>query len=150
MNPQAEVPPPIPPSSGLPVVAEPPRRKRLSRRASIIGGLVAVVLLVALGGLAWYLTRPAGTTSAAGAGGPGGGRGGAASTVGVATAERASIPIILDALGTVTPQATVKVRPQVSGVLEKVLFKEGQMVRAGDLLATIDARQFEMARRGAT
>ena len=58
---------------------------------------------------------------------------------------RSSIPVILEALGTVTPQATVKVRPQVSGVMEKVLFTEGQMVRAGDLLATIDARQFEMA-----
>ncbi|MBK5203980.1 MAG: efflux RND transporter periplasmic adaptor subunit, partial [Polaromonas sp.] len=66
-------------------------------------------------------------------------------TVGVATAERASIPIILEALGTVTPQATVKVRPQVSGVLEKVLFKEGQRVRAGELLASIDPRQFELA-----
>jgi multidrug efflux system membrane fusion protein len=65
--------------------------------------------------------------------------------VGVATAERASIPLLLEALGTVTPQATVFVRPQVSGVLQKVLFKEGQMVRAGELLATIDPRQFEMA-----
>lgn len=51
----------------------------------------------------------------------------------------------MDALGTVTPQATVKVRPLVSGVLEKVLFKEGQMVKAGQLLAMIDPRQFELA-----
>lgn len=63
----------------------------------------------------------------------------------MATAEKASIPIVLEALGTVTPLATVRVRPQVSGVLEKVLFKEGQMVKAGELLATIDPRQFEMA-----
>ena len=68
-----------------------------------------------------------------------------ASTVGVATAESSSLPVILEALGTVTPQSTVKVRPQVSGVMEKVLFKEGQIVRAGDLLATIDARPFELA-----
>jgi len=65
--------------------------------------------------------------------------------VGVATAERASVPITLDALGTVTPLATSRVRSQVSGVLNKVLFKEGQMVRAGELLATLDARQFELA-----
>ncbi len=128
-------------------------RKALSRRASVVGALVAVLLLAGLGGLAWYLTRP-GTTPAGAAGprpgggsggGPGGARGPAASTVGVATAVLADVPVVLDALGTVTPQATVRVRPQVSGVLEKVLFKEGQMVRRGDLLATIDPRQFEMA-----
>ena len=133
-----------------------PQRKRISRRTSIIGAIVAILLLAALGGLAWYLTRPAtpGATGAApgfgGPGGPGGGRGGPASTVGVATAEKASVPVVLDALGTVTPQATVRVRPQVSGVLERVLFNEGQMVKKGDLLAVIDPRQFEMALMQAT
>jgi multidrug efflux system membrane fusion protein len=154
MNPRTpeepEVPAKIPESS--------PRR-RISRRTSIIGAVVAILLLAALGGLAWYLTRPAtpGAASAGagfggGPGGPGsgGGRGGAASTVGVATAEKASIPVVFDALGTVTPQATVKVRPQVSGVLERVLFSEGQMVKKGDLLVTIDPRQFEMALMQAT
>lgn len=128
-------------------------RKALSRRASMVGALVAVALLAGLGGLAWYLTHPGATPAGAtgprpgggSGGGPGGGRGPAASTVGVATAVLADVPVVLDALGTVTPQATVKVRPQVSGVLEKVLFQEGQMVRRGDLLATIDPRQFEMA-----
>ncbi len=127
-----------------------PPRKHLSRRASLIGGMVAVLALAGTGWLAWRLTHPSAdpASTAAGPGGPGGqaGRRNApATTVGVATAERSSIPVILEALGTVTPQATVKVRPQVSGVMEKVLFKEGQMVRAGDLLATIDPRQFEMA-----
>jgi len=123
-----------------------PPRKRLSRRASIIGSVIAVLLLAGTGWLAWHLTRPA-TDTGATAGGPGGAfrRGPPSTTVGVATAEKASIPIVLEALGTVTPQATVRVRPQVSGVLEKVLFKEGQMVKAGELLAIIDPRQFEMA-----
>ena len=127
----------------------------VSRRAKWAGSVVAILVLAGLGGLTWYLTRPAAPMAATasfggpgGAGGPGAGRGG--STVGVATAERASIPVILDALGTVTPLATAKVRPQVSGVLQKVLFKEGQMVRAGELLATIDARQFELAVAQAT
>jgi multidrug efflux system membrane fusion protein len=124
--------------------AVPPPRKRLSRRASIIGSVIAVLLLAGTGWLAWHLTRPAADPTA---GGPGGAfrRGPPSTTVGVATAEKASIPIVLEALGTVTPLATVRVRPQVSGVLEKVLFKEGQMVKAGELLATIDPRQFEMA-----
>ena len=130
--------------------AAPHPGKRLSRRASIIGGVLAVLALAGTGWLAWHLTHPspeAGTTAGT-AGGPGGAagrRGPPATTVGMAAAERASIPVVLEALGTVTPQATVKVRPQVSGVMEKVLFKEGQMVKAGDLLATIDPRQFEMA-----
>ncbi len=143
MNPQ--------PPEAQAAIPDSPAPKPISRRASVIGGVVAVLLLAGIGGLAWYLTRPAvapttaGMGGPGGQGGPGGGRGGPASTVGVATAERASIPVVLDALGTVTPQATVRVRPQVSGVLEKVLFNEGQMVKKGDLLATIDPRQFEMA-----
>ena len=148
MNPQGGA-QPIPPDRT--------HRKALSRRASMVGAVVAVVVLAGLGGLAWYLTHPSATPAGAtgprsgggsGSGpasGPGGGRGPAASTVGVATAVLADVPVVLDALGTVTPQATVKVRPQVSGVLEKVLFQEGQMVRRGDLLATIDPRQFEMS-----
>ncbi len=139
--------------------------KRLGRpKNSIIGALVAVLLLAALGGLSWYLTRPpapglaaAGAAGGGAPGGPGGGPGGpggpggfgggrgGASTVGVATAEKASVPVVIDALGTVTPQATVKVRPLVSGVLEKVLFTEGQVVKAGQLMAVIDPRQFELA-----
>jgi multidrug efflux system membrane fusion protein len=68
-----------------------------------------------------------------------------ATTVGVAVAEAADIPVNMEALGTVVPQATVRVRPQVSGVLTQVLFKEGQSVKRGQLLATIDPRPFEMA-----
>jgi multidrug efflux system membrane fusion protein len=55
------------------------------------------------------------------------------------------IPVTLDALGTVTAAATATVRPQVSGVLQKIQFTEGQVVKAGQVLATIDPRSFEMA-----
>ena len=125
-----------------------PERPRISRRASIIGSVVAVLALSGIGGLAWYLTQPDSEKSAGAAstGQPGAGRRGPPSTtVGVAAAELANIPIVLDALGTVTPLATVRVKPQVAGVMQKVLFKEGQLVKAGELLATIDPRQFEMA-----
>ena len=121
-------------------------RKHLSRRSRVVGGLLALLILGGTGWLAWHLTHPDASAGAPGAPGAAGGRRGpVASTVGVATAESSSLPVILEALGTVTPQSTVKVRPQVSGVMEKVLFKEGQIVRAGDLLATIDARPFELA-----
>ncbi len=129
-----------------------PDHSRISRRASIIGSVVAVLALVGIGALAWYLTQPVSEKSAGAAASPGlPGQSGSSrrsppsTTVGVATAELANIPIVLDALGTVTPLATVRVKPQVAGVMQKVLFKEGQLVKAGELLATIDPRQFEMA-----
>ena len=126
-----------------PIHSHTPPAKHMRRRSRLIGSVLAVAVLAGTGWLAWHLTHPDESAGAAGA--PGGRRGAPATTVGVATAESSSIPVILDALGTVTPQATVKVRPQVSGVMEKVLFKEGQMVRAGDVMATIDPRQFELA-----
>jgi multidrug efflux system membrane fusion protein len=136
-----------------PVPQAQPPRQRISRRATLLGSLIAIVVVLAMGWLAWGLTHrdaPAvagagGPAGAPGGGGPGGGAGrGPATTVGVAVAERADIPIVIEALGTVVPQATVRVRAQVSGVLQELRFKEGQMVRKGDLLALIDPRQFEM------
>ena len=125
------------------------------------GTIVAFASLIALAALAWWLLHrppegPGGAAlaaSAAGrggaaAGGPGGGRGARGappSTVGVATAMRADLPIVLDALGTVTPIVTVTVRPQVSGQITQVLYSEGQVVKKGQLLVTIDPRPFEAA-----
>jgi multidrug efflux system membrane fusion protein len=139
-----------------PQAPQPAPRRKLSRRASLIGTALALLVAAGLAWLAWDLTRPEQTASAqrgsgaagaraggGGAGGAGAGRG--ATTVGVAVAEAADIPVNLEALGTVTPQATVRVRPQVNGVLTQVLFKEGQNVKRGQLLATIDPRTYEMA-----
>ena len=123
----------------------------MSKRGRWIGSLIAIVGLALLAGFAWYLTHQPKAVSATAAGGSvapggpsGGGRFGAASTVGIATAKQADIPVLIEALGTVTPAANVTVRPQVSGVLTQVLFKEGQMVRKGDLLATIAPEPFQM------
>jgi multidrug efflux system membrane fusion protein len=156
---------PEPAASQVHATPAEPARKKLSRRASILGAVIALLVVGGVGWLAWSLThqdktsQSAGGPGGAGPGGGGGGPGGpggaggnrrGATTVGVAAAEKMDIPIVLDALGTVTPHATVRVRPQVSGVLQQVLFKEGQMVRKGELLATIDPRQFEMALQQAT
>lgn len=62
--------------------------------------------------------------------------------VGVAKAVSGDIDITLNALGTVTPLATVTVRPQVSGTIRSINFTEGQMVKAGDVLAIIDPRPY--------
>jgi multidrug efflux system membrane fusion protein len=64
----------------------------------------------------------------------------------MAVAVRAGdISVTLDALGTVTPLATVTVRPQLSGYLTQVAFTEGQMVKQGDFLAQIDPRPYQIA-----
>ena len=55
--------------------------------------------------------------------------------VGVARVTSGDVPITIDSLGTVTPLATVTVHPQVTGPLIKIAFAEGQVVKAGDLLA---------------
>ena len=68
-----------------------------------------------------------------------------AQPVGIAKATNGDINVTLNALGTVTPLATATVRPQVSGMLVKLNFTEGQMVNAGDTLAQIDPRPYQAA-----
>ena len=55
----------------------------------------------------------------------------------------ADVPIYLYALGTVTPTYSVTVHTQINGQLMSVRFTEGQMVKAGQLLAEIDSRPYE-------
>lgn len=78
--------------------------------------------------------------------GPVGGPG-APTPVAIAVASVGDIEVRIPALGTVTPLATVTVRTQLSGILQKVAFTEGQLVHRGDLLAQIDPRPYEAAVR---
>jgi multidrug efflux system membrane fusion protein len=118
----------------------------VSQGKSLTGIVLTIAGLAVLGGLSWYLThRDANGNNKFGPGGPGGRAGGPATTVGVATAEKFDLPITLESLGTVTATATVTVTPQVSGKLVDILFKEGQLVKKGQLLARIDPRPFELA-----
>jgi membrane fusion protein, multidrug efflux system len=125
------------------------RMRQLTRRQKLIG--LCVVLLV-VAALVVVVVRSLNTQTQPDAGGPGGGPGGpgggprsAASTVGVATATTADVPVMLDAIGTVVPAGMVTVRPQVSGVISEIYFAEGQMVRKGQVLAQIDPRPFQAA-----
>jgi multidrug efflux system membrane fusion protein len=111
-------------------------RARIKMALWIVAGLAVVVLVV------WAI-RPSGKSSAGrfghhlNANGP--------VPVGVAKSTLSDIRVTLNALGAVTPLATVTVKPEVSGIMQKIDFKEGQMVRAGDVLAEIDPRPYQAA-----
>jgi multidrug efflux system membrane fusion protein len=98
-----------------------------------------IVGLLLLGLLVWAI-RPGEQAQRGGRGGLGG-----PMPVGVASAAKGNIAITLNALGTVTPLATVTVRPQVSGEILRIDFQEGQMVKAGDMLVEIDPRTYRAA-----
>lgn len=67
-----------------------------------------------------------------------------AQSVGTSTVTLGNIRVVVNALGTVTPLATVTVQTQISGQLTEVGFTEGQFVRKGDFLAQIDPRPYEI------
>lgn len=71
----------------------------------------------------------------------------AAMPVTVATATREDVPIQVQAIGWAEAYATVTIRPQVEGQLTEIHFTEGQQVKIGDLLFTIDPRPFTAALR---
>ena len=101
----------------------------------IIGGIALLVLIVV--GARYRAATPAGPGGRAGAN--------AALTVGTAAVSAGDIPITINALGTVTPLATVTIHPQINGPLIKINFTEGQMVKRGDLLVQIDPRPYQAA-----
>jgi len=126
--------------------------------AAAFAGVVLLVIWLSAG------KTPSGAGGPGGPGGPGGqaasgekdskvrgrpgmGPPGASNgmTVSVAKVQRTNLDVHYHALGTVTAFATVNVKPRVNGELVKVLFTEGQEVKAGDLLAVVDPRPYRAA-----
>ncbi|MGA2043190.1 MAG: efflux RND transporter periplasmic adaptor subunit [Roseiarcus sp.] len=85
-----------------------------------------------------FKARPQQAASAAAKEGP-------PAPVSVARAERADFPLYLEGLGQVQAYNTVTVRTRVDGQVVKIGFAEGQMVKAGDLVAQIDPRPYQAA-----
>lgn len=122
----------------------------LSRSRSPRRWLVGLLILLLVAALCWWLWP---SPAAHKAGGPAAGKGGRPGfgafagpvPVRVEPATVGDFPVYLKALGTVTATNTVNVRSRVGGELVKVNFQEGQKVKAGDLLAEIDPRSYQIA-----
>lgn len=113
-----------------------PRPPQAVRRQWQIGlSLLAIVVVL----LWWFWPSPPEQQ------GGGRWRDGGPVPVRVASVTRGDFPVELKALGTVTAYNTVNVRPRVDGELVRLLFADGQRVKAGDLLAQIDPRPYEVA-----
>ena len=111
--------------------ATPARRSRsFWVAAALLGALVAIVVLRLIGSKAPPHGMPP-------------------QVVDVAAAVRGSMPETLTELGTVTPISTVTVLPQLSGYLTRVGYREGEDVRAGQFLAQIDPRPYQIGLRQA-
>ncbi|MBI4195749.1 MAG: efflux RND transporter periplasmic adaptor subunit [Betaproteobacteria bacterium] len=116
--------------------------------------LVMILVFLVIGGVAgggyWYWQKVQSGVTADGAPrqaqgkGRGAGKGGGGPLV--VKAVRAVVkpmPVVIEAVGTVESEHSVQVRAQVSGVLQSVLFKEGDKVKAGQQLFQIDPRTFQ-------
>jgi membrane fusion protein, multidrug efflux system len=100
--------------------------------------VLLILAAVVIAGLVYYFTGKSTSGSNASAAGGRGQNGPAAITVGQSTT--GNINIYVDALGTVTPVATVTLFSQITGVVMSVHYREGQMVHKGDPLVDIDPR----------
>ncbi|MBW8846201.1 MAG: MdtA/MuxA family multidrug efflux RND transporter periplasmic adaptor subunit [Burkholderiales bacterium] len=145
------------------------KNSRRSRSAGAAKTWVLVAVAVAaLGAAVWWwkgsgaaggegaagaASAASGASGAGGFGGAGGGRGGRGGPGGnrpqpvtVAAVQRRDLAVAVDAIGSIASANTAVVRAKVSGELKAIYFKEGQPVKAGQVLALIDPRPFEIAR----
>jgi multidrug efflux system membrane fusion protein len=107
--------------------------------SGLVVGLI-VLIAIACGGYliyrSFYAPQPASNAARNPQGAP--------QSVGAATIGQGDIRVIVNALGTVTPVATVTVQTQIDGQLLEVGYTEGQMVKKGDFLAQIDPRPYQL------
>jgi multidrug efflux system membrane fusion protein len=131
-------------------------RSLLRQQGRALWWVVLLVLIAAaVGGGLWWKQRqaaPAQADAPAGRPGPGGpgGRGparfsagGQTQPVSVGVVRRQDVRVQVNAIGTMSARATAVVRAKVSGELTSLRFKEGEEVKAGQLLAEIDPRSYQ-------
>ena len=99
---------------------------------------ILVGAALCIGGGIWYFNHQPADKGKAGAAGKGGGQ--APTSVSVVKPVRQDVPIVLQANGSVTPISSVELHPQTTSTISKVHIKEGQYVKQGELMFTLDAR----------
>ena len=116
--------------------------------------VLVLTAVMAVGAGLWFWSsqpreaaRPGPTESVSPGGKPAGGRrfggGNALQPVSVQAVQRQDMRIMVSAIGSLAAFNTATVRAQISGILQQLDFKEGQQVKAGQLLAQIDPRAFQ-------
>ena len=101
--------------------------------------VIVVLALAAAGGALWHFTRAEAPAKAEGQGGKGGGAQ-PPTVVNVIKPVRRDVAIELQASGTVTPVSSVDLHPQTTSTIRSVHIKEGQFVKAGTLMFSLDDR----------
>jgi multidrug efflux system membrane fusion protein len=114
-------------------------KRQRTGSARLVIGLVMVIAALSGGYIVFrslHSTHPAGAAGHNAQAAP--------QPVGAATIGQGDIRVIINALGTVTPIATITVQTQINGQLQEVAFTEGQMIKKGDFLAQIDPRPYQL------
>jgi multidrug efflux system membrane fusion protein len=111
---------------------------------------VRIWSLIIAAGAAGVVASACGSNSSAGTAGAGGGRGrgrgnAAAAPIVSAKVTEKDVPVDIAAIGNVEAYASISVRAQITGLLTEISFREGDSVKAGQQLFTIDRRPFEAA-----
>jgi len=127
--------PMVSPSRPAPAPPTPPKSRRLAKWLFALA--LAVACLFAWQHFEDIAPTPDATPGSGRASGP------PPQTIRDAVAAKGDIPLFVNALGVVTSLATVTVRTQIAGNLQEIGFQEGQLVKAGDFLAQIDARPYQ-------
>lgn len=134
---------PIKPMNTIPTTASNPTSSKQSSKKWL---WILVLLIIAAGGY-MYISNSAKSGDGKGTAGAGKSGFGAGKPMPVVTALAKSddINVYLNGLGAVTPMATVTVKSRIDGEITTIYFKEGQMVKRGDVLAEIDPRPYQAA-----
>jgi multidrug efflux system membrane fusion protein len=121
----------------------PPGPGKPRRRALLWLALLMIIVAVA-GYAVWRAHQPVTQPRPQGGGGRGGGQGLGPVPVVVAKVGRSSMPVYVNGLGNVSPYYTDTIKSRVDGQIMKVDFKEGDLVKEGQVLVEIDPRPYEV------